>query len=465
MTTSREHPEIDPEKETLIEEVKYYIRKNYSRGRLDEKQLGSRFGMEPDTLAEVFSAYAGKSLKAYIRDTRMLHISRVVMTALACAILLSGCSAASLAGKTTAAGTASTAAASAASGMTADETKYSVTSADGKVTYTCGYEAKNYVTLADPAAVTVDATLETYVNDELDEMCSSYQYLPTDETKCADGKTIAISYAANLDGDKEMNQDLSCELAVVTLDKDGYYLCDGFEEALLTAQTGKIIKKTLTLPDDYEDTDYAGKKVTFQIVVNAVLKDAEVTHENMTDRYAKVFFAYDTVEALKEALQESAKSSFDSQLTTNVRSAVLEDYLNRCTFAGGYPDSLKEEATSAVSSELQYYADTYNYTYDNYVGQYFDNETALENYALDTYDEQLQTKLVLTALLQSGKVSLSQKGYETYLQGLVDSYADVNSVDNLVADYGETVLMQQYCLNAATDYLVSQASVTYSETK
>lgn len=157
----------------------------------------------------------------------------------------------------------------------------------------------DYTTLCDYSAVPVTITGDYEVNDE--DVQNYYEnwyaqsgpFYVADDTKTTveEGDIVNVDYVGKLDGEafdggSAENQNIDV-YANTSASGSGYI--DGFTEGLKGASVGDVIDCDVTFPDDYSNTDLAGKAVVFTFTVNSIQK--EVPIDEVDDAFVADNFA------------------------------------------------------------------------------------------------------------------------------------------------------------------------------
>ena len=101
----------------------------------------------------------------------------------------------------------------------------------------------------------------------------------------------------------------------------------GFAEAVLGAKTGEEKRFTVKVPDDFGETNLAGKDCTFQVKVHEI--KAKLLPE-LDDEFAKgVEAGYDSLEALKTKLREDLKARKEADSRVKHEDSVVEELAQR----------------------------------------------------------------------------------------------------------------------------------------
>lgn len=108
-------------------------------------------------------------------------------------------------------------------------------------------------------------------SDSTDEEDSSASSLDTSEgLEAKDGDTVNIDYTGYLDG--EAFDGGSTDGAGADLELGSNTYIDGFEDGIVGHKVGETFDLNLTFPENYGNSDLAGKDVTFTVTLNGIYK-------------------------------------------------------------------------------------------------------------------------------------------------------------------------------------------------
>ena len=133
-----------------------------------------------------------------------------------------------------------------------------------------GIDVEKCVTLGDYKGVTVEKTIQSVtdedVQNEIDNALANY---PVEVDQAAkEGDTVNIDYVGKIDGtafDGGSTNGQGTDLVIGS----GSYI-DDFEDQLVGAHPGDEVEVTVTFPDDYDAADLAGKEAVFDVIVNGI---------------------------------------------------------------------------------------------------------------------------------------------------------------------------------------------------
>ncbi len=218
----------------------------------------------------------------------------------------------------------------------------------------------------------------------------------------------------------------SAEKYDLTIGSDSFI--DGFEDSIVGRQKGDKFDWNGKFPDNYDNTEYAGKDVVFSIVLNSISerKVPELTDELAAKLSEKAKSVKEYKEEVKEQLETAAQQSYEASLGSEVWQAVLEN-----TEVKKYPDGEKEKTQEALKKRYEELAETYGMEFKDFLEtQMGMSEEDFDKQAADAAEQTVKSKMVTNAIAEKEKITLSDEAYEKELQKIVDSYG-YESIDAL----------------------------------
>ena len=184
-----------------------------------------------------------------------------------------------------------------------------------------------YVTLADYSNIEVSISGDyevddTDVEDYITQMFDYYgPYYEADDSKTVieDGDIVNVDYVGKLDGEAfdggtAENQNIDVTNNCAAGGSTSYI--DGFTDGLVGASVGDEIDCDVTFPDDYQNTDLAGKAVVFTFTINSIQK--EITQDQMTDDFVADNFGVDSVDAMNEQVKTTWRAPQSTMKATTL---------------------------------------------------------------------------------------------------------------------------------------------------
>ncbi|HHX53888.1 MAG TPA: trigger factor [Clostridiales bacterium] len=260
------------------------------------------------------------------------------------------------------------------------------------------YDLSEYITLANYKGVEIAAAeIDSQVQSQLDSLLE--QKATTEDITdrpAALGDIVNIDYSGTVDsvafeGGTAAGQD-------VTLGAGGYI--DGFEDGIVGMMIGEEKKVPCAFPEDYHNTELAGKVAEFTITLNSIkyknlpeLNDAFIVSlEN----------GYDTLDSYKTYLRKAIKEN-------NVWTKIVSE-----TAVIKYPE---KEVKASYNQMVTYYkslAAQYNATLDEYIMNYQGSDTnTFLSYVTSYAKEAVKSEMCLNAIARAENITVSDSDYQT----------------------------------------------------
>lgn len=349
------------------------------------------------------------------------------------------------------------------------------TEAAGAVLNQYEFVYSDYVTLCDYSAVPVTLTQSYEVTDEdVEDFFKQWfeynsPFYTADDTKTVieEGDIVDVDYVGKLDGTafdggSAENQVIDVSGNCMADGSTGFI--EGFTDGLMGASVGEIVDCDVTFPENYGNTDLAGKPVVFTFTVNAIQR--EMTIDEVDDSFAEKYAGQKTVEGMYDMIRENmeteAEQNKENQINTLIHTYLLEnctvevpaDYL--ADLFEAYRSSFIAQNCGGDESQLESYLNTnYGYTV----------EQAEEEWKTET-EGQAKLEFIFQAIAEKEGIELDQEGFDTEINdmmtyyGLSDASTIYESYGYGDAVYGERYMKILYVSNSALEKIRETAVIT-----
>ncbi|MCR5301455.1 MAG: FKBP-type peptidyl-prolyl cis-trans isomerase [Lachnospiraceae bacterium] len=314
-------------------------------------------------------------------------------------------------------------------------------------------KATDYVTLCDYKNIEVPASEVNYTDEEfknvIQQNLSAHQVLKEEGT-IKDGDKVNIDYVGTMDG-KEFEGGNSGGNGYDLTIGSGTFI-EGFESQLIGHKPGDEVTVKATFPEDYNNTELAGKPAEFAVSIHGIYQDPEYNDDFVCAYYPDMG---STVEEYEASLK---KDYYDGQLRSYV-----DNYLTENSTVIKYPSKyLKNlESTTKYSDVQSYQYMTQMYeqygmpagTFEDFIGK------SGEEYDADVIErseEFAKADLVYQAVLETENAPLDAAEAEAIVQ---EKYGDEAYYNSSVETYGKGYTMKQAVKDKAVDIAVGYAKV------
>lgn len=319
------------------------------------------------------------------------------------------------------------------------------------------WKLEDCIVLGDYKGLRLTKTVGQVTEEEVDSYIQSQATAEevTDENAAVqDGDTVNIDYVGKIDG-KEFDGG-SAQGSVLVIGSDTFI--EGFEDGLIGMKKGETKDLNLTFPDDYGNTDVAGKAVVFTVTLNSISRAPEQDDAWVSSYTDGKYTSMDDYRAyMKESLQEGNDEAADQQLNSD----AWEQIEKTCTFLK-LPKSYVEEGSEEFEKNVTSQAEQYNATLDDFITQ---NGLTAEEYK--TRKEQYgryaaESRLLLEALMQAEQLADDSQEYKDALAETEKAWGMTE--DALKEQYGEDTLKQYVETQMVLDKVIGYAEVTEVQT-
>lgn len=314
-----------------------------------------------------------------------------------------------------------------------------------------GINVEKCVTLGDYKGVTVEKTIQSVtdedVQNEIDNALANY---PVEVDQAAkEGDTVNIDYVGKIDGEEfDGGSDQGADLKLGS----GKFT-DGFEDGLIGARKGETRTLNLTFPEDYTQ-DLAGKAVEFTVTVNAVKEPlSEPTDQWVADNIE----GYDNLADYKAGIRSEQEESNEQTAENQVRYAAWTQVIDNCTI-NEYPETLVEVGKKLYEQQVETYAKYAGMELDAYIES---SGLTQEEYQsnMEEYGKNVAAQaLVCQAICDKEGFAIGDDDYQKALQDMLTEYGCTE--DELIQTYGQDNVEQSIMLNRVSNLILENANVT-----
>lgn len=193
----------------------------------------------------------------------------------------------------------------------------------------------------------------------------------------------------------------------------------GFSEGLVGLAADESRQYTLNYPQDYIDSNVAGKEVAISATMHTV---RETKLPELNDDLAKMAGDHETLADLRQSLAADLQKRLEEQARTKESNAALEALVG--ISAAEYPAAaLKREMDSAIArqrSRLQ----GLGFSYENYLQMTGSTEEQQREQLRPAAEQSLLRGLVLNEFATAEKLTVAPEELEAALQEVADMYGD-----------------------------------------
>ena len=286
------------------------------------------------------------------------------------------------------------------------------------------------------------------IDKKLEEMQASRAEMVSSKRKVArDGDFALIDYEGSVDGvpfDGGKGEDHELELG------SGSFI-PGFEEQVVGMKRDQEKEVNVTFPEEYGSEDLAGKPAVFKVV----LKDIkEKSLPKLDDEFAKGF-GMESVEEIREKLNESYLTSEKSRIENDLRERLMNILIenNPCEVPESMVASQLEYMLGNIKSRMQQQGMTMEM-----LGM---NEESFGVMYRDTAVSQVKGSLILEAVASQEEIKIEDTDLDTKLEEIATmSNAPLETVKNYYSkDEAKQGLLSQIVEEKTLAFLLGKSTI------
>lgn len=306
----------------------------------------------------------------------------------------------------------------------------------------------NYKGLA--VTVTEAKVTDEEIDAQIEQILTSNAEPVEVERAAKDGDIVNIDYKGLLDG-KEFEGG-SAQGHDLELGSNSFI--EGFEAGLIGAKKGEKKDLNLKFPEGYQNADLSGKDVVFQVTVNTV---SEMKTPELTDEFVKGLSAGGSTVAelkntLREDLLEQKKYEIERQRNMDLIEAILAESEITCA---------TERVDAEYETQLKSYTDQaamYGVDLATMAGMYGMDENGFKNEIRTMAKDIVKQKLMYEEIAKAEKITATDE--DKLELAKANSF---DTVDALVAAYGQELVDDATLSQKVLDFLVENAKITVSD--
>lgn len=290
-----------------------------------------------------------------------------------------------------------------------------------------GMNIEDYMKIADyenvdvtPAEITVT---DKEVEEEIDARLEAEKTVSDATTGIVKkGDKVNIDYVGSVDGVKfDGGEEKGRDLTIGS----GEFI-EGFEEGLIGAEVGTTKNIKVKFPDDYFNSDLAGKNALFAVKINS--KEVAVI-PSLDEKFVKEHSDVETVAEYKKLVRSEVKKEKEEMSDMNKMSEMWTELVNDSKIKKDdsgkelYPEERLEQIITETKTFYEEIANNNNLSVEDYAKQMFgmDQETfekQIEEYAKMTVKDEMLTYYIA----EKEGIEISKKEYNQYITDLLAQY-------------------------------------------
>lgn len=278
----------------------------------------------------------------------------------------------------------------------------------------------------------------------------------TDRDTLESGDIADIDFVGKIDGEEFEGgsaQGYKLELG------SGSFI-DGFEDGLVGVKKGETKSLDLTFPENYSNTDYAGKAVVFDVTVNGIYKTEK---PDVTDEFVKANTDYETIDAYKANLREQMEESNQNTALNNKRSAIWSALVSNCAVKKYDEEKIKKYVLEYKDYMSNMISSSYGISFDDYLTASGLTAEDFKQTAVTNAKAATKEQLILDAIADKENITVSDEEYQEYLSDYMENMG-VSSEDELWSKFEAQGYVKEDVEKSMKDSIIANKVIEFLET-
>lgn len=243
-----------------------------------------------------------------------------------------------------------------------------------------------------------DEQVESAIQQNLD-LDVTYEEV-TDHDTVQDGDYVNIDYTGKIDGnefDGGSAEGYDLEIGSGTF-------IDGFEDGLIGHKKGDTVDLNLKFPDDYSNSDVAGKDVVFTVTINKIekevkaeLNDDYVKNMGLTDSFGN---AITTVDAFRKYVRTSLEENAEQSYEQDCNAAILSALSEKIDLKKDAPEAMITRIYNSLNSTYTQYASNYGMSLSDFLQVYGYTDDTFKTLLNTQAQEEAKDLIILQAIAE-----------------------------------------------------------------
>lgn len=305
----------------------------------------------------------------------------------------------------------------------------------------------DYLTLGEYKGIELNVikteVTDEMVQDEIDTLLEdNATYTEITDRPAEEGDTVNVDYTGTIDGeafDGGSAEDFELILG------DGYLL-DELEAGIVGMTPGDTTTINATFPEDYDGV-VDGKDAVFTVTLNSI---SEENIPEYTDAFVAEATEYSTIAEYEENMRADLLASTEADNRSTAGYDALNTVIKNSTF-NGYPQELFDSCKEEYDAMNQMYAEMF--------GMDVEELDADDESTKAMIEELVYEKMVVTAIAEAEKLTLSDEEYQQYLKDNYELYGYSSTQEYEETETEETI-REEALSEKIQDFLVDNANVT-----
>lgn len=312
-------------------------------------------------------------------------------------------------------------------------------------------DISKYITVGEYKGLKLNNIVEPVSDPEVDTEIEFRLQDKAEEVKDAtaqSGDQVRVSFTGTIDGKSfEGGSEEDYDFVI----GEGA-VADGFDEGIVGMKAGETKELNLTFPEDYYDSELAGKSAVYQVTVQSIRRTPELTDEWVAaNTDSKTVAEYRA--AVQKELEDGVNEAAENQLYADAWNQVFES-----SEIIEYPEEDIETAIEAYKELNGEYIEQAQMDMSEFLRSQGITEEEYEEACREYAEVKVKQNLIVQYIMDEENLSVDDKEEEELDKKLLQQYGATN-LSEVVELYGEREVNETRALLRVEQFIVDQAEV------
>ena len=228
---------------------------------------------------------------------------------------------------------------------------------------------------------------------------------------------------------------------------------DTFEEQLIGKKVGEEVEVNVTVPEQYQAEELAGKPAMFKVTIKEI-KVKE--YPELDDDFAQDVSEFDTLDEYKADIKKNLEEKKAQEAEADKESKVIEAIVNDSEM--DIPEKMIEAQSQQMVEEFAQNIAMQGISFDQYMQFTGTTVDQLTEQVKPQAEARVQSSLVLEAIVKAEKIEASDEEFDEEIKRMAERYQmEADKVNELLSDDDKKNIRADICARKAAKLVVEKA--------
>lgn len=297
-------------------------------------------------------------------------------------------------------------------------------------------------------AEVTDADVEAELKRVQDQ---NARLVSVEDRPVADGDQTVIDFVGYIDGKTfEGGEGTDYPLTI-----GSHSFIDTFEEQLIGKSIGEECEVNVTFPEAYHSKELANKPATFKVTVKEI-KVKELPELN--DEFASEVSEFETLDEYKNDIKTKVAERKQKAAATENENRVVDKVVANASM--DIPEPMIENEVMSMVQDTAQRMQSQGISLDQYMKFTGMTPDKLKEQMRPQAERRIRTRLVLEAVVDAEKITVSDERVDEELQKMADAYKmEVAKLKEYMGEFEKAQMKKDLAVQEAVDFLVAEAKL------